>query len=130
MQKNEKSLGGGEEALAERALGPGATEGTLGLFLLPARRPGRRFTRADDEATEASIEALFLLPRGRPRPRFSIGAPMFRRDSPASAMEIGGGKEETLDELKRKKMMPRKEMLMTGLGFFTLAGHALFISMH
>jgi hypothetical protein len=26
-------------------------------------------------------------------------------------------KEETLDELKRKKMMRRKEKLMTGLGF-------------
>jgi hypothetical protein len=83
MQKNEKSLGEGEEALAEGALRPGAAEGTLGLFLLPAGRPGHRFTGADDEATSASIEALFLLPRGRPRPRFSIGAPMFRRDSPA-----------------------------------------------
>jgi hypothetical protein len=30
---------------------------------------------------------------------------MFRHDSPASAMETGGGKEETLDEFKRKKMM-------------------------
>jgi hypothetical protein len=36
-------------------------------------------------------------------------------------METGGGKEETLDELKRKNMMQRKEKLMTGLGFFTLA---------
>jgi hypothetical protein len=43
---------------------------------------------------------------------------MFRRDTPASAMETGGGKEETLDELKRKKMMRRKEKLMTRLGFF------------
>jgi hypothetical protein len=62
MQKNEKSLGGGEEALAEGALGPGATDGTLGLFLLPARQPGCRFTGADGEAIPASIEALFLLP--------------------------------------------------------------------
>jgi hypothetical protein len=122
MQKNEKSLGGGEEALAEGALGLGAADGTLGLFLLPAGRPGRRLTGANDEATAASIEALFLLPRGRPRPRFSTGAPMFRRDSPASAMEIGGGKEETLDELKGKKMMRRKEKLMTGLGFFPSPG--------
>jgi hypothetical protein len=66
MQKNEKSLGGGEEALAEGALGPGAAEGTLGLLLLPAGRPGRCFTRADDKATAASIVALFLLPRGWP----------------------------------------------------------------
>jgi hypothetical protein len=118
MQKNEKSLGGGEEALAEEALGPGAAGSTLGLFLLPAGRPGRRFTEAVDEATAASIEALFLLLR----PRLSTGAPMFRRDSPASAMETGGGKEETLDELKRKKMMRRKEKLMIGLGFLPSPG--------
>jgi hypothetical protein len=37
---------------------------------------------------------LFLLPRGRPRPRFSTGAPMFKRDPPASAMEIDVGKEK------------------------------------
>jgi hypothetical protein len=79
MQKNKKSLGGGEELLAEGALGPGAAEGTLGLFLLPAGRPGRRFTKAEDEAATASIEALLLLPRGQPRPRFSTGAPMFNR---------------------------------------------------
>jgi hypothetical protein len=66
MQKNEKSLGRGDEVLAEGALGPGTTEGTLGLFLPPAEQPGHRFTRADDEAIVASIEALFLLPRGRP----------------------------------------------------------------
>jgi hypothetical protein len=42
MQKNKKSLGRGEEALAEGALEPGAAKGTLGLFLLPAGRPGRR----------------------------------------------------------------------------------------
>jgi hypothetical protein len=117
MQKNEKSFGGGEEALAEGALGPGVADGTLGLFLLPARRPGCRFTGANDEAIAASIEALFLLLRGWPRPRFSTRAPMFRHDSPASAMETGGGQEETLDELKRKKMMRRKEKLMTGLWF-------------
>jgi hypothetical protein len=130
MQKNKKILGRGEEALAEGALGPGEAEGTLDLFLLPAGRLGCRFTRADDEATAASIEALFLLPQGQPRPRFSIGAPMFRHDSPASAMETGGGEEETLDELKRKKMMQQNEKLMTGLGFFTLTRHASFISMH
>jgi hypothetical protein len=41
MQKNEKSLGGGGDALADGVLGPGAAKGTLGLFLLPAGRPGR-----------------------------------------------------------------------------------------
>jgi hypothetical protein len=122
MQKNEKSLGGGEEALAEEALGPSAAEGTLGLFLLPAEWPGCRFTGADNEASAESIQALFLLPRGRPRPRFSIGAPMFRCDSPASAMETGGRKEEILDELKRKKMIRRKDKLMTRLGFLSSPG--------
>jgi hypothetical protein len=91
MQKNEKSLGGGEDALAEGALGPGAAKGTLGLFLLPAGRPGRRFTGADDEATKASVEALFLLPRGRPRLRFSTGEPRFKRDPLPSAMNAGVG---------------------------------------
>jgi hypothetical protein len=32
-------------------------------------------------------------------------------------METDGGQEETLDELKRKKMMRQKEKLMTRLGF-------------
>jgi hypothetical protein len=74
MQKKEYTLGGGGEALAEEALGPGAADDTLGLFLLPAGRPGRRFTGADDEATAVAMVALFLLLRGRPQPRFSIGA--------------------------------------------------------
>jgi hypothetical protein len=42
-------------------------------------------------------------------------------DVQARSTHIGHGdrcwKEETLDELKRKKMMRRKEKLMTGLGF-------------
>jgi hypothetical protein len=45
-------------------------------------------------------------------------------------METGGEKEETLDELKRKKMMRRKEKLVIGLGFFTLIRRVLFISTH
>jgi hypothetical protein len=61
--------------------------GTLGLFLLAAGWPGRRFTRAEDDAIAAAAVVLFLLPRGRPRPRFSTGAPMFKPDSLASAME-------------------------------------------
>jgi hypothetical protein len=92
MQKNEKSLDRREEALAEGALGPGAAKGTLGLFLLPAGRPGHRFTRADDEATTTSVETLFLLPRGQPRPRFSTGVSRFKQDPLASAMEAGVGK--------------------------------------
>jgi hypothetical protein len=62
MQKKEYTLGGGGEALAKGALGPGAADDTLGLFLLPVGRPGRRFTGADDEATAAATVALFLLP--------------------------------------------------------------------
>jgi hypothetical protein len=60
--------------IGEGALGPGAADGTLGLFLPLDGRPGRRFIGADDKATAAKIAALFLLPRGRPRPRFSTGA--------------------------------------------------------
>jgi hypothetical protein len=48
----------------EGALGPGAADGTLGLFLLPAGRPGRRLTRAEDDPTAATVVVLFLLPRG------------------------------------------------------------------
>jgi hypothetical protein len=73
MQKKEYTLGGGGEALGEGALGPGAADGTLGLFLLSAGRPGRHFTGADNEATAAAIVALFLLPRGRPWPLFPPG---------------------------------------------------------
>jgi hypothetical protein len=89
MQKKEYTLGKGGGAL-----GPGAADETLGLFLLPAGWPGRRFTGADNEATTAAIVALFLLPRGWPRPRFSTGAPMFRHDLPASAMEASVGKKK------------------------------------
>jgi hypothetical protein len=93
MQKKEYTLGGGGEALAEEALVPGAEDGTLGLFLLPARRPGRHFTGADDEATAAAMVALFLLPRGRPRPHFSTGVPMLKSDPLALAMETSDVKE-------------------------------------
>jgi hypothetical protein len=94
MQKKEYTMGGGGEALPEGELGPGAADETFGLFLLPAGRLGRRFTRADDEATVVATVALFLLPRGRPRPRFSTGAPMFKRDPLASAMETRDVKEK------------------------------------
>jgi hypothetical protein len=94
MQKKESILGGGGEALAAGALGPGAANGTLSLFLLPVGRPGRLFTGADDDATAAVVVALFLLPRGRPWPRFSTGAPIFRRDPLASAMEISAVNEK------------------------------------
>jgi hypothetical protein len=45
MQKKEYTLGGGGETIGEGALGPGAADGTLGLFLLPAGRPGHRLIR-------------------------------------------------------------------------------------
>jgi hypothetical protein len=47
---------------------------------------GHLFTRVEDDATVAAAVVLFLLPRGRPRPRFSTGASMFKRDSLGSAM--------------------------------------------
>jgi hypothetical protein len=37
---------------------------------------------------------LFLLPRGQPRPRLSTGAPRFKRDPSASAMETSGRDNE------------------------------------
>jgi hypothetical protein len=117
MQKKEYTLGGGGEALPEGALGPGAAGKTLSLFLLPARRPGRRFTGADDEATAAVAAALFLLPRGRPRPRFSTGVRMLKHDPLASAMETSDVKEKTLDGMRKKKMMRRRKALMKELGF-------------
>jgi hypothetical protein len=94
MQKKEYTLGGGGETIGEGVLGPSVADGTLGLFLLPAGRPGRRFIGADDEATAAKIAALFLLPRGQSRPRFSTGVPMFRCDPPASAMELSVGQKK------------------------------------
>jgi hypothetical protein len=94
MQKKEYTLGRGGEALWEGALGPGAVDETLGLFLLPTERPRCRFVGTDNEAATAGIVGLFLLPRGRPRPHFSTGALIFRRDPLASAMEIYVGKEK------------------------------------
>jgi hypothetical protein len=94
MQKKEYTLGEGGEALPEGVLGPGAADETLSLFLLPAGRLGRRFTGADDEATAAVAVALFLLPRGRPRPHFSTRAPMLKRDPLASAMETSAMMEK------------------------------------
>jgi hypothetical protein len=51
MQKKEYILGKeGGEALCGGDLGPGVPVETLGLFLLPTGRPGRRFAGTDDKA--------------------------------------------------------------------------------
>jgi hypothetical protein len=92
MQKKEQILGKEDKVSGEGALEPGAAEGALGLFLLLAGRPGHRFTRAEDGATAVAETILFLLPRGRPWPRFSTGAPRFKRDPLALAMEAEVGK--------------------------------------
>jgi hypothetical protein len=109
MQKKEYTLGKGGEALTEGALGPSAADGTLGLFLLPAGRLGRRFTRADDEATAAAIVAATA-------PFLHRGADVQMRFTC-----VGHGakcwKEGTLDEMKERKMMQRSKKLMTELGF-------------
>jgi hypothetical protein len=52
---------------------------------------------------------------------------MFSYDPPASAMEISAG-GKTLDEVRKRKMMRWRKIVMKELGFFTLAKHALFIS--
>jgi hypothetical protein len=62
MQKKEYTLGRGGGALRGGALGLGAADGTLGLFLLLAEWPRHRFIGANDEATASMIVALFLLP--------------------------------------------------------------------
>jgi hypothetical protein len=128
MQKKEYILGeGGGEALCGGALGPGAAVETLGLFLLPIGRPGRRFTGTDDEATTAGPLDLFLLLRGRPRPCFPSCVPMFRCDPLASAMETGARRknrrwdEEDEDDVAEKDSNER-------IRVFTLAKHALFIT--
>jgi hypothetical protein len=87
-------LGKEEEASGEGPLEPGAVGDALGLFLLSAGRLGHRFTRADDDATTAVEIILFLLPRGWPRPRFSTGAPRFKRDPSALAMETSDRDEK------------------------------------
>jgi hypothetical protein len=80
----------------------------------------------DDEATTASVEALFLLPWGRPRPYFSIGAPRFKRDPLASAIEVGVGKRNPRWVWEEED--GAAEELNTGLGFLPIARSALFIS--
>jgi hypothetical protein len=64
MQKKEKILGGAAGAAGGGALRPGAAPVTLGLFLLPGGRPGRRLTEAADDDPPAAGVVLFLLPRG------------------------------------------------------------------
>jgi hypothetical protein len=82
MQKKEKTRGeaAGAAGAAGGAAGPGAAPATLGLFLLPGGRPGRRFAGASDEVLAAVkvVLLLFLLPRGQPRPRGAAGDPRFR----------------------------------------------------
>jgi hypothetical protein len=93
MQRKEKIRGGAEGAAGaadEGAIGSGVTLVTLGLFLLPGGRPGRRLAGASDEVPAAAGAVfLFLLPRGRPRPRGAAEEPRFRREPEASAMGAG-----------------------------------------
>jgi hypothetical protein len=91
MQKKEKIRGGAAGAagaVGGGAIGPRVALVTLGLFLLPGGRPGRRLAGAvdDDPAAAGEVFFLFLLPRGRPRPRGTTGEPRFRREPSVSAM--------------------------------------------
>jgi hypothetical protein len=81
----------------------------------------------DNEATTAGPVHLFLLPRGRPRPRFSTEAPRFRRDPPASAMKASAGKKNPRwgDE---KEDDAAEEDNNERIRVFALPKHALFIS--
>jgi hypothetical protein len=86
MQTKENILGAAEGVAGGGALGDAAMPVTLGLFLLPGGRLGWRFTGAADDDPAAAGVALFLLPRGRPRPRGATREPRFRREPSASAM--------------------------------------------
>jgi hypothetical protein len=91
MQRKEKIWGGtvgAAKVAGGGAIGPGVAPVTLGLFLLPGGRPGRRLAGAadDDPAAAGVVLFLFLLPRARPRPRGATGEPRFRREPSASAM--------------------------------------------
>jgi hypothetical protein len=80
----------------------------------------------DNEATTAGSFDLFLLRQGRPRPRFSTSALMFRCEPPASAMKDKWLDKKTLDEMQETKTMRRRKTVMKELGFFP-SQHALFI---
>jgi hypothetical protein len=91
IQRKEKIRGGAAGAAEVEgggATGPGAAPVTLGLFLLPGGRPGRRLAGAadDDPVTAGVVLFLFLLPQGRPQPRGATGEPRFGRELSASAM--------------------------------------------
>jgi hypothetical protein len=103
MQKKEKILGGAVGAAGVGALGLGAAPLTLGLFLLLGGRPGRRLTGAADEDPAAAgvVLFLFLLPRGRPRPRGATGEPRFTREPSTSAMWSKEKARKTLDGGRR-----------------------------
>jgi hypothetical protein len=103
MQKKEKILGGAVGAAGGGAFEPGAVPVTLGLFLLPGGRPGRRLagTANDDPAAAGAAFFLFLLPRGRPRPRGTTGEPRFRREPSASAIWTKEKARKTLDGGRR-----------------------------
>jgi hypothetical protein len=81
----------------------------------------------DDEATVAGYFHLFLLLQGRPRPRFSTCAPMFRCEPPASAMEDKCLEKKTLDVMRETKAMRQRKTVMKELGIFP-GQRALFIS--
>jgi hypothetical protein len=119
--------GGGGETLWGGALRPGVADETLGLFLLPAGRPGRRFGGANDEVPTVRPVDLFLLPRGWPQPRFSTGAPRLRRDPPASAMETGARRKNPRWDDKKEDDAAEEDN-NERIRVFTLNKHALFIS--
>jgi hypothetical protein len=74
IQRKEKIWGGAAGAAEGGTIGPGAASVTLGLFLLPGGRPGRCLAGASKEVPAvAGVVFLFLLPRGRPRPRGATG---------------------------------------------------------
>jgi hypothetical protein len=122
MQKKEKIWEGAAGAAGGGMIGPEAAPVTLGLFLLP----GRHLARAadDDPVTAGEILLLFLLPRGRPRPRGATGEPRCRREPSASAMWT---KEKPTKTLEGERRWGGGERIW--LGFHTLTRRS-FIYKH
>jgi hypothetical protein len=103
----------------------------FGLFLLPNGWLGRCFIdAADDEATMEIPLGLFLLPQGRPRPRFSTTAPVSRSITPASAIRrstnrVARHAEETLSKIWGMKVRWRRRPTVQELGFSLMKQWAL-----
>jgi hypothetical protein len=101
MQKKENILGEAEGAVGGGALGPGVAPVTLGLFLLPGGRPGRRFTEAPMTILRRPELFYFCFHEGGPDP----AVPPESQGSDENLLRQPCGKVgrlEILDEKRRR----------------------------